>query len=207
MQYNKNCFLVSRHLTFFFRQRIVPLKYLQPIMTFDNYILRPLQSGDAEGLLVLVTVNRERISNYLPKTAKAITDKRSVHRYIKEKMKNAEEMREFCFLIIDKDTEKPCGAIFLKSFEWTIPKCELGYFIDAAYEGKGIITKGLKEITHYCFEKLKINKLFLRSAVDNHGSKRVAEKSGFLEEGILRKDFMTRNGELVDVVYYGLIKE
>jgi RimJ/RimL family protein N-acetyltransferase len=176
------------------------------IMTFDNYILRPLLMKDADQLLDLVTMNRTRISNYLPKTAKAIYDKRSAKVYIREKLRNAKELREFCFLIEDQAEKKLCGAVFLKNFEWSVPKCELGYFIDKNEEGKGITTGALKEIITYCFENLKLNKLFLRTAIDNIGSKKVAEKNGFIEEGILRKDFMTERGELIDVVYYGLIK-
>jgi RimJ/RimL family protein N-acetyltransferase len=175
-------------------------------MTFDHYLLRPLRSDDALQLLRLVAANRERISNYLPKTAKSIYDKSSAKNYIREKLKNERDKREFCFLVVDTVTQEPCGAVFLKNFEWTIPKCELGYFIDKEYEGKGVISGAIKEITRFCFEELKLNKLFLRSATDNPGSRRIAEKNGFIQEGVLRKDFMTEKGELIDVVYYGLVK-
>jgi RimJ/RimL family protein N-acetyltransferase len=148
-----------------------------------------------------------RISNYLPKTAKAVHDKASAAAYIKEKIRNAREMKEFCFLIVDDSVQNPCGAIFLKNFEWSVPKCELGYFIDKEYEGKGITGQALKEITVFCFENLKLNKLFIRAAIDNTASRKVAEKAGFREEGLLRKDFMNEKAELIDVVYYGLVKE
>lgn len=174
---------------------------------FDNYILRTLALPDAGTLLWLIDANRERISNYLPKTAKAVSDKRSAKSYIREKIKNEKEKREFCFLIVDVKKGTPCGAVFLKNFEWTIPKCELGYFIDKNEEGKGITSNALHAIIEYCFSVLKLNKLFLRAAVDNAGSKRVAEKNGFIEEGVLRKDFMTEKGELIDVVYYGRVNE
>ncbi|MCW3071514.1 MAG: N-acetyltransferase [Bacteroidetes bacterium] len=175
-------------------------------MRFDNYMLRPLQLADAPQLLQLIAANRKRINNYLPKTAQAVYDKSSAKNYIREKLKNEKEKREFCFLIIDQDKQEPCGAVFLKNFEWSVPKCELGYFIDKEYEGRGVTSGAIKVIISYCFEVLLLNKLFLRSATDNEGSKRVAEKNGFIEEGVLRKDFMTLKGELIDVMYYGLVK-
>jgi len=113
----------------------------------------------------------------------------------------------YCFIIEDVKEGKLAGAIFLKNFDFTIPKCELGYFIDKEYEGKGVTSKATTKIVRYCFDNLKLNKIFLRAAATNFPSKKVAEKNGFITEGILRKDFKTEAGELIDVVYYGLLKE
>jgi RimJ/RimL family protein N-acetyltransferase len=51
-----------------------------------------------------------------------------------------------------------------------------------------------------------LNKIFMRIAEDNVSSRRVAEKNEFKIEGVLRKDFKTAEGKLIDVVYYGLIQ-
>lgn len=158
-------------------------------------------------MLALIENNRSRIRAYLPKTAGSITDKASAKAYIKLKMQNSAERREFCFLITDLGSSQLCGAIFLKNFEWSVPKCELGYFIDSNYEGKGITSLAIKKIVSYCFSSMRLNKIFIRSALDNAASRMVAEKNGFKEEGIIRKDFMTERGELIDVVYYGLVNE
>jgi ribosomal-protein-serine acetyltransferase len=176
-------------------------------MTFDNYIVRLINKKDASSFNSLVSNNKSRINNYLPKTTKANSDLESTVLYIDQKIEQAEAKENFCFVIEDVEANELVGAIFLKSFDWSVPKCELGYFIDEKYEGKGVISKALKEIIDYCFLILKLNKLFLRTAVDNIGSKKVAEKNGFVKEGMLRKDFMTESGELIDVIYYGLLKE
>ena len=83
----------------------------------------------------------------------------------------------------------------------------MGYFIDKDYEGKGIITKGLSQVIRFCFDTLKLKKLFLRIDPDNFPSKRVAEKNGFIVEGTLRSEYRTGNGDLIDLVYYGLVNE
>ena len=176
-------------------------------MTFDNYKIRLIRIEDGEQFLRLITANRARIAEYFPKTSKAVFDKISAIEYIKLKINAADENEHFCFIIEDDAEHKLSGVIFLKNFDWTIPKCELGYFIDKDMEGKGITTKAISEIIKFSFDKLKLNKLFLRTALTNFSSKKVAEKNGFLAEGILRKDFKTETGELIDVVYYGLIKE
>ena len=98
------------------------------------------------------------------------------------------------------------GQLAIKNIDWTIPKAELGYFIDQAHEGKGIVTEALQIVIQYAFADLKMNKLFLRTLVGNVGSQKVAEKNGFIKEGILRKEFKSGNNKLEDVVYYGLLR-
>jgi ribosomal-protein-serine acetyltransferase len=166
-----------------------------------------IHTEDVDQFLELITANRTRISEYFPKTAKAVYDKTSTTAFIKAKNNSANEKDNYCFVIEDTLEHKLSGVIFLKSFDWTIPKCELGYFIDKNKEGKGITTKAISEIIKFCFGELKLNKLFLRAARDNFSSKKVAEKNGFIAEGILRKDFKTENRNLIDVIYYGLLKE
>jgi RimJ/RimL family protein N-acetyltransferase len=51
-----------------------------------------------------------------------------------------------------------------------------------------------------------MNKLYLRSLQANIASQKVAEKTGFIKEGVLRKEFKSGNNQLEDVIYYGLVK-
>jgi ribosomal-protein-serine acetyltransferase len=148
-----------------------------------------------------------RVSIYFPKIAKAAINLSSTVAYIEERVKQADAKESYCFLIEDTKNKKLAGIISLKSFDWTIPKCEMGYFVDKDYEGKGIITKGLTQVIRFCFDTLKLKKLFLRIAPNNFPSKRVAEKNGFIVEGTLRNEYRTGNGDLIDVNYYGLVNE
>lgn len=177
------------------------------MISFDNYILRLISEKDVFPFYALVSNNKNRISNYFPKTTRANSSIDNTVLYIGQKINQAEAKESFCFVIEDTENKRLAGAVFLKNFDWSVPKCELGYFADKEYEGKGIISHALKEIIHYSFHVLKLNKLFLRTAIDNIKSKKLAENNGFHEEGILRKDFMTEKGELINVVYYGLLKD
>ncbi len=113
----------------------------------------------------------------------------------------------FTYLICDTINNNIIGAVFIKDIDWNIPKSELGFFIDEAYEGKGIVTKSVSLIIDYCFEELKLNKLIIRSAEDNFSSRKVAEKNKFTLEGIIRKDIRTYDGNVVDIAYYGLLRK
>ena len=98
------------------------------------------------------------------------------------------------------------AVVLVKNIDWRIPKCELGYFIDQSKEGKGIMTVLVNNTLAYCFDELKMEKVFLRISLENMASIKIAEKTGFEKEGLLRKEFKTETGELIDVLYYGKVK-
>ena len=51
--------------------------------------------------------------------------------------------------------------------------------------------------------KYKFQKLFLRTHASNISAKKVAENCGFELEGIIRKDYKTTSGKIIDLAYYG----
>ena len=95
----------------------------------------------------------------------------------------------------------------LKNFDWRVPKCEFAYFIDKSYEGKGIISKVTKVLIDHCFKVLKMSKVWIETGEDNIGSKTIALKNGFKLEGLLRNNFRDAEGNLLNLEYYGLLKE
>jgi ribosomal-protein-serine acetyltransferase len=98
------------------------------------------------------------------------------------------------------------GYICIKNVNKDILKCELAYFIDADFEGKGIISDAVSQTIDFCFNKLRMNKVYICTSKINKGSQRIALKHGFQEEGILREEFKNHEGILEDIVYFGLLK-
>jgi ribosomal-protein-serine acetyltransferase len=175
-------------------------------MKFGNYSLSPPTLADAPALLDLITINKERLTHNFPGTISAVIDLTSAKNFIKDKILQAKKKEALCFIIRDNKKKKIAGIIYVLRIEWKIPKAELGYYIDAEYEGNGITTKSVTKVVQHCFSDLKMNKLFLRTAKGNKASQRVAEKNGFIREGTLRKDFRSGDGKLIDVYYYGLVR-
>jgi RimJ/RimL family protein N-acetyltransferase len=63
---------------------------------------------------------------------------------------------------------------------------ELGYIVAPAARGRGVATTALRLLTDWAFEKLGALRLELLVGVENHASKRVAERNGYRLEGVLR---------------------
>lgn len=91
--------------------------------------------------------------------------------------------------------------------DWTIKKAETYLFTNPFKLNKGIGTRAKKEICNYGFAILGLNKLYFITNEDNYASIRVNEKCGFVLEGRMRKEYLTKDGERKDRLYYGLLKE
>ncbi|HMC98117.1 MAG TPA: GNAT family protein, partial [Flavobacteriales bacterium] len=96
--------------------------------------------------------------------------------------------------------------VFLKEFDWSIPKCETAYFISSIYERRGITSLGVIWAVDHAFTVLGMEKVYARIAPDNIGSIKVVESCMFQREGLLRRDFRTSDGQLLDVYLYSCLK-
>jgi RimJ/RimL family protein N-acetyltransferase len=63
---------------------------------------------------------------------------------------------------------------------------ELGYVVLPWARGRGVATEALRLLTAWAFSELGALRLELLISVDNDASKRVAERCGYLREGVLR---------------------
>ena len=88
-----------------------------------------------------------------------------------------------------------------------IGKAETYLFASPFQLHKGIGTRAKKLICEFGFKELGLNKIYFITNEDNYASIRVNEKCGFKLEGRLRKEYLTKNGEFKDRLYYGLLKE
>ena len=65
-------------------------------------------------------------------------------------------------------------------------EAELGYMLAPAARGRGIATEALRQLSDWAFGTLGARRLQLLISVDNRASSRVAQRAGFLHEGVLR---------------------
>jgi ribosomal-protein-serine acetyltransferase len=176
-------------------------------MTFDHYIIRLVTEQDAEKFFRMVEENRKRLESGFAGTLSRTKTLSDTANFMKEKVQLINAKKYFAFLVIDINTENLVSFIDVKNIDWNLPKAELGCFFDVNYTTKGLSKKALQMVIDHLFAEHKFEKLFLRTQPVNIPACRLAESCGFEVEGILRKDYKTTAGELVDLVYYGLLKK
>jgi putative acetyltransferase len=116
---------------------------------------------------------------------------------------------EESWAIIHKDTDKLIGSIGLHNdARRNNSRVKmLGYVLDEAYWGQGIMTEAAKRVLKYAFENLDLNLVSVYHYPSNIRSKRVIEKCGFHYEGTLRRANELYDGSIHDSMCYSLTKE
>jgi ribosomal-protein-alanine N-acetyltransferase len=80
----------------------------------------------------------------------------------------------------------------------------VGYWLLPEARGKGLATRAVRLISRWAFRDLGLARVQLLTEPSNHESQRVAERSGFQREGILRS-FTAIDGRRTDNVIFSLL--
>ena len=172
-------------------------------MQFDNYSIRLLKESDLGPYYDMVQKNRARLEDFFTGTTSRTATFEDTKVFLSEIVEKAANRQYFPYIIIENSTNTIVGFLDLKNIDWSIPKSEMGLYIDEAYASKGISTKAFLIFQDYCFKTYGFKKLFLRTHSKNYAARKIAEHAGFEIEGTIRRDYITTSGELVDLIYYG----
>lgn len=89
------------------------------------------------------------------------------------------------FLIFD--AEKMVGVLSFNQIEPSNKTGYIGYWLDEAAQGKGILSAALQAFIDYYAARGEIRRFVIKCRVDNLPSNRVAQRNGFQLEGCLRQ--------------------
>ena len=116
---------------------------------------------------------------------------------------HAREVLDFC--IHRKDDDALVGKGGLHTIDWRIPKFEIGYWIRTGCAGRGYATEATGALVDFARDRLGAHRIEIGSDARNAASRRVAEKCGFVLEGILRRARRVNVGELCDACMYARV--
>ena len=89
------------------------------------------------------------------------------------------------FAIVDEDGEF-LGLAVVPRIDREARTVELGYVVAPAARGRGVATETLRRLTEWTFDELDALRIELLISVGNEASIRVAERCGYVKEGVLR---------------------
>lgn len=169
-----------------------------------DFTIRLLSTDDSLAFFKLIKRNKNRLEDFFAGTVKYTNSLEDTIEYCKVIEGRILRKEYYPYLILD-EKGSAIGFIDFKNIDWSLPKAELGTFIDLNYQGKGIITKSFEHLLDSIIKKHKFKKLFCRISPMNKRSIQLAERCGFELEGVLKKDYKTTSGELIDLCYYGRV--
>lgn len=181
----------------------------QPLATIDRrterFVLRPFRRRDADPLHRAIHASHRELAEYLP-WAHPQYSRLDAANFIKDSNRAWREGRAYDFAIRrPQDPDRHVGNVSVWFVSRGFGSGEIGYWIRSDETANGVATEVAREAARIGFTKLKMHRMILRIAVGNRASERVAEKLGFVREGVLREEIKV-HGEWLDHSVWGMLE-
>ncbi len=109
------------------------------------------------------------------------------------------------FAIVAEVGGRLLGSIALNQVDARQERAEVGYWLAAGARGEGHATRAVRMICAWGFRTLALGRIALLAATGNPASQRVAERSGFTREAVLRS-YMRGSEGREDMIAFGLLR-
>lgn len=169
--------------------------------------LRELNENDFHEFHYMVKNNLSILSSFFAGTVSKNKDLNASQEFVSNMCEKRKCGTCYPYVIIDNNTGYFIGFFVARDFDISVPKCELGLFVDKRYHNDRIAFNVLKWFEEYLFEVLAVNKIFLRTHAENIPAIVLAESLGFELEGKIKCDYRTGDNRLVDLLYYGKVNK
>lgn len=173
----------------------------------DRLLLRHYAPSDAAVYYHAIQANRAHLAEFLPPQQEAMqspADAEGVLRGLDELWQRREA---FVYGVWERGSGDYTGEAYLGNADWRVPSIEVGYFLVQEKTGRGYATEAARALIDVAFLQLGAVRVDLQCAADNKASQRVAGRLGFTLEGRQRLRQRKKTGELVDRLWYGLVRE
>ena len=101
------------------------------------------------------------------------------------------------FAIVEAEGVELCGTIDVGPAEIA----SIGYWIACESRGQGLATRALVLLSRWALSEGGVQRLEFTTHLENVASQRVAEKAGFVREGVLRSHIRFREGRRDSVLF------
>lgn len=166
--------------------------------------LRILERRHAEDLFRLTELNRMYLRQWLtwPDDILSLDDSR---RFIRSGLRQFADNDGFQagiwyqgFLV---------GCLGFHGVDWSNRNTEIGYWLDRASTGQGIMTRCVRSMVDYIFDVWHLHRVEIRCAAGNLRSRAIPERLGFTQDGVLRDEMWLHDRFVDHVVYSTLANE
>ena len=170
----------------------------------DSTVLRVLRREDARELFAVTEANREHLRAWLPwvDVVRTEADTRS---FIEAAIKQRESGRGPIFGVLCDGAL--AGVVGFRAIDRVNRVGEIGYWLAAARQGRGVMTNCCRFVVRYAFLTLDLNRVEIAAAVANARSRAIPERLGFRLEGVLREREELRGMHLDHAMYSKLRRE
>ncbi|WP_112248390.1 GNAT family N-acetyltransferase [Kribbella monticola] len=169
----------------------------------DDADLRPLEPWQAAEFLAHVDKARKNIEPYIS-WADLVVDEDGARSFLQRyaDRQAAGEGRIYGIWLAGELV----GGLLFRTFEVAWGSCEIGVWLSAEAEGRGLVTRATQQLIDWAIGVRGMNRVEWRCVPGNERSGAVAKRLGMTLEGTLRQAFPYR-GEIHDVQIWALVRD
>ena len=173
----------------------------------DNILLRPAVLDDYEQWAQVRGRNRELLKPFEPAWPEKCLERDFFKRRIERLTEDWLCDRCYAFLIFEKTGTELIGGININNVARGAAQfASLGYWLDAQWQGRGLMAEAGRGVLDYAFTILKLSRMNAATLAHNQKSRNMLSRLGFAEEGFAKK-YIQIDGHYQDHVLFGLTAE
>jgi RimJ/RimL family protein N-acetyltransferase len=178
---------------------------IPPEITTDRLLLRAPGVGDGATIIDAMRASLPELKPWLhwAKDDYGVADAEDWCRRAAASFITGEEAT---YIVFHSETIVPIATLSSWSKGWDVPKFEIGYWLATSHTGHGYMTEAVVALTKMTFEAMTARRIEIRTDEKNSRSRRVAERSGYLLEGIMKNDCRDVTGALRDTCVYAVTR-
>ena len=175
-----------------------------PIIVEDEWArLEPLEEKHFE--LLLPTSMQTMIWEF---TMAKIYSAEDFRKYFDTALEERKQQKSYPLAVFDKKQNEYLGCTRFGNVDLKNKKLEIGWtWIHPQLHGTGFNKHCKFLLLSYCFEKLLLNRVELKTSTLNLRSQKAMLKIGAVKEGVFRKSFINDDGTIRDTMYFSFIND
>jgi ribosomal-protein-serine acetyltransferase len=163
--------------------------------------LRALEEADADELHALIERNRAQLARWL-QWAHGQTHEQTLAYIHRARAKESDGSGLERAIVAE---QRIVGVVGFPQIDSAHRSADIGYWLDAPHQGQGIMTAAVAALVDHAFDSLQLNRLEIRTDIENAPSRAVAERLGFRYEGTLRQAYRIIGERYSDDAVYSLL--
>ncbi|MGH7269328.1 MAG: GNAT family N-acetyltransferase [Polyangiaceae bacterium] len=173
----------------------------------DRLVLRPARTTDVPALRQALRRNDAHLRPWsvAPTVGEDAASLTSVSRAVLRHRREWKLGQGYVLLMTPREDDRTLiGRVALGGvLRGALQNAVLGYWIDAGYQGRGLVTEAVRAVTTFAFGSLGLHRVQAAVMPGNAASHRVMEKAGYRREGVAER-YLCIAGTWEDHVIYAV---
>ena len=179
----------------------------KPRLTADRVYLRYPEMSDWRAWMAVRDASRDFLAPWEPAWPADALHRSAFRRRLRRQRAEIERDGAYPFFVFALADHALLGGVTLSHVRRGVAQAaSVGYWVGAQHAGQGFMTEAVCAVLGFAFNQLRLHRVEAICIPDNHPSRRLLERVGFVREGYAR-GILKINGAWRDHLSYAILRE